>query len=329
METESQTSRTEEVVESSEVVSDQVETPEVSAEGGDSKDLELDGAVEGEAPAYEPNFKYKVLGEEKEFDEWAKKLVKSKEDEDFYRDILTKVHGVDHIKQERDSFREQANTLRETQERYQTLTQNLDVLSQYVNNGNLDAFFQSIGITQDQVMQYAMKQLQLSEMTPEQRAEYERATRAQQNEVLLGQQNEQLSTQMQELQHRQRMFELDSFISQPGLNEQVSAFDQRLGQAGAFKQEVINRAVAHYNQTGQDLPVKDAVESVLRVAGISVGQQTTQMAPSPQGTPHAAQTKVVPQEKPTIPNTKGSGLSPTKRKISSIEDLKKLAAARA
>ena len=107
-----------------------------------------------EAPAYEANYGFEVQGEKKEFDEWARQLVKDKESEEFYRDIMHKVHGIEHIKSTRDHLKE---TLEQEKTQRATLDSSLKTLSHYVETGNLESFFSALEISEQDVLQYAAK----------------------------------------------------------------------------------------------------------------------------------------------------------------------------
>lgn len=303
-----------------------IETPEVIEDaptaGGDATpSLE-------EPPAYEPNLKFKVHGEEKEFDDWAKGLVKDPESEQQFREIMEKVHGIDYIKQDREQLREQLTEMQEFQTKYHNLEQDINTLDQFIQNKNFDAFFQMTQIKEQDILQWAAKRLQYYEMSPEQRQEYDRAVQAQMNEVYFGQHAQTLEQQMQALKYEQNQFRLDQQLTQPGIAEKVQQYDQLRGEQGAFRKAVEERGLYHYYQTGQDIPVEQAVQEVMQI----IGMQTQAQSPAPMTPPQVGQTppSTPPQvqKKPVIPKVQGSGTSPVKPGVRSIEDLKKLAASR-
>lgn len=281
-----------------------------------------------EPPAYEPNFMFKVHGEEKEFDEWARPLVKDEASEKQFREIMEKVHGIDYIKEDRESLRTQNEELTKVQGDYNHLSQQLGTLDKFIQNKNFDAFFQKTRISEDDVLQWAAKRLQYYEMTPEQRAEYDRSVQAQTEQVYMGEQNQTLQQQMQQLQYQQTQFQLDQQLAQPGIADMVAEYDQRLGQQGAFRKAVEERGLYHYYQSGKDVPVEQAVAEVMQIAGMQVqAQSPAPMAPTQPGLP----TPTAPPQatsKPVIPKVGGSGASPVKQGVKSIADLKKLAATR-
>ena len=281
------------------------------------------------APAYSPNYKFKVHGEEREFDEWAKPLVKSAEDEKKYREIMEKVYGIDHIKQDREKLRGELGTVQETAQKYTTLTKNLDRLSQYVSTGNYEAFFQELQIPEEEVLHYAARRLQYRDMTPEQRAQYDRNVQAQREAVNYGQQNHDLQSQMHELKYSQRMFELDQHLASPGVRELVQEYDSSR-QAGAFKKLVQDRGIYHFMTSQKDLPVSEVVSEIMQILGRTpqtqpMSAQTT----APQGVSTTQAQPKAPEKKPVIPAVDGGGASPTKQPIKSMDDIRKLREARA
>jgi hypothetical protein len=311
-----------------------IETPEAEAapESIETAPVETgeETAVEGvETPTYEPNYMFKVHGQEKEFDEWAKSLVKDQDSEKQFREVMEKIHGIDHIKEDREQLRTQNETLQTTAQRFNNLEGELGTLDKFIQNKNYDAFFKKTNINEDDILHWAAKRLQYYEMDPQQRAEYDRSVEAQTNEVYYGQQNQTLEQQMQALKYEQTQFRLEQHLAQPGVTDQVQQYDQRLGQ-GAFRKAVEERGLYHYYQSGQDVPVEQAVQEVMLIAGM---QPNTAQSPAPQAVPQAhmsnpPSTPPQVQKKPVIPRVGGSGTSPIKAGVRSIDDLKKLAASR-
>lgn len=276
------------------------------------------------APAYSPNYKFKVHGEEREFDDWAKPLVKSAEDEKKYREIMEKVYGIDHIKQDREKLRGELGTFQETAQKYTAITKNLDRLSQYVRTGNYEAFFQELDIPEEEVLHYAARRLQYREMTPEQRVQYDRNVQAQREAVSYGQQNQDLQSQMHELKHNQRMFELDQYLSGNGIKELVQEYDSGR-QAGAFKKLVMDRGIYHYMTSQKDLPVSEVVSEVMQILGKQPQTQTMfAQTTAPQGVSTTQAQPKAPEKKPVIPAVDGGGASPARQPIKSMDDIRKI-----
>ena len=290
----------------------------------------VESGAEGEGGEYTPNYSFKVHGEEKEFEDWAKGLVKDKETEEKFRDLMTKAYGIDHIKQDRDTLRESVTQLQEVSQKYETMQSNLDILNEYLNSGNLDSFFKTLNIPEQSIMQWAAKRIQYAEMDPAQRAEYDRAVAAQSQAVLYQHENQNISSQLEQIQHERRMFELDQHLTKPDVSGLVQEYDSRVGKPGAFREAVRERGIFHAHVNNVDIPVEQAVNEVLQMVGMNKGAQATApnsvTQPMSQGTPgqSVAQPKA-PEKKPVIPNVGGKGLSATKPVVKSIADIKRLA----
>src|SRR5688500_3044500 len=64
-----------------------------------------EGEPPKEVPQYTPNYKFKVMDEEKEFDDFLKGAIKTKEDEEKLRDIVTKAYGLDAHKKTHETLK--------------------------------------------------------------------------------------------------------------------------------------------------------------------------------------------------------------------------------
>ena len=282
-----------------------------------------------EPPAFEPNYMFKIHGQEKEFDDWAKDLVKDKESEEMFRDIMTKVHGIDHIKEDREALRTQVTELSKIQQEHNALNQSLDELSHYVNTGNLQMFFNKVGIGKEQLLNYYQQLVQYEEMTPEQRMAHDRSIQADAENYQLRMQNQQLTFEQQQVAHTQRMQELDLYMSRPDLAGTIQEFDARMGRQGAFKEHVVNYGVSQQT-IGKDVSVTDAVNHVINlIGGVPASPQAPAATPGAIPTPQAQPPQpMAVEKKPVIPVVPSSGKTPVKAGISSIEDLKKARAAK-
>ena len=130
-------------------------------------------------------------------------------------------------------------------------------------------------------------------------------------------QNQQLTQNFQTFAVQQRENELTSILSRPDISEVVNSFDQRAGQPGAFRAEVIKRGQFYAYQSNQDVPPQQLVDELVSLVGM------------PQGTQQSAPTQTQPQAqapKPVLPNVAGKGTSPVKRIAKSTDDLRQLAA---
>lgn len=282
---------------------------------------EGDGAGEGEleqaaAPSYEPNYKFKVLEEEKEFDEFLRGAIKDEETEKQVRELYEKAYGLEHVKAERQKIRDEYKQLKEESD---ALNGALGQLSEYVNKDDLHTFFQELGIPEQKVLQYAIERAQYSDLSPEQRQQWDQQYNERQRAYMLERQNQELLAAQQQSAVNQRVGELESYLQSPEISSVVQSFDSRVGKPGSFMAEVIKRGQYYASlPEPQDISVQQAVNEVLNLVG-GISQQQAAAAEIP-----VEQKVIVPEDKPTIPNIKGSGTSPTKKLPNSIDDLRKL-----
>lgn len=306
----------------------QNQSPSMAGVGGDEPDS-AQAAAQAIA-AYQPNLKFKYLDVEtnkqleKDMDEWIKPLLKDADTEAKVRQLYAKAYGMDHAKSSREKFKAENETLRQEKTQFD---RSLQILSQHVQNDDMESFFEALKIPEDKVLKYALNRVQYRDLPPEKRAEYDQMRSTKQRAALLEQENARLSEQYTSVQAQTRAHELDSYVSNPNVAGVAEQFDARVGQ-GAFRNEVIKRGQYYWAIHQQDIPVQQAVNEVLQMIGHSMQPNTAQVPGSvptqtaPSGVPGVSQT---PDKKPVLPNIQGRGTSPARKLPNSIKDLKKLA----
>lgn len=298
---------------------------------------------EGEAP-YEPNYSFRVMDEQREFDEWIRPLIKDKDTEAKFRDLHERAMGLDHVKTDRSTLRGENSSLKQEVGQYKEFVGNLSNFRQQAEEtGNWDTYLEAVNIPPLAILRQAQKIIQLQD-DPSRAASYqnERAQYWQNHE--LQQQQANLQQQMASMREQQ----VDMVLGNPTYNELVQQFDARMG-PGAFKNEVIKQGQYHWMSTKQDLGVMDAVQNVLKLAGFSPNSmqpganafnQPQQMAGfnnpgqgQPQtfqgaygGQPQMPAQPVAQARPPVLPNISGTGGSVVKAVPRSIDDLKKIRA---
>lgn len=320
--------------------SPEMETPEIpdSGEKESGKTLKPDantseivdknGAKQAVKPPYLPNYKYKVLDKEQEFDAFLKGVIKDPETEKKVRELYEKANGLDFVKKERQSVRTELSQERERSEQAINYIKTASSLEQ---KGDMHSFFQFLGIHEDKILKYALERIQYRELGPEQRAIVDQQQSAALRSLALEQQNQQLQQNFAQVAQNQRSMELQAEISKPDVSNVVQSFDARVGKPGAFQQAVIERGQYHWFKNKVDIPVSQAVAEVLSLingygvsqngAGAVVDNSQAQMSgagSSPAQNPHQPTKQI-------IPNIRGSGTSPVRKVPGSIEDLKKIA----
>jgi len=324
-----------------EITTPEVETPEAEIaepQAGEGEPGSEDPGAEPEA--YVPDFNYKYKDEEFQFDERLQGLVKTKDDEQFVRDLVTAQKAIGEYKE--------VGGIREIQEKlgnyerfetgfkdHETLNNEINQLSGMLaqdNTAGFEAFRKHLGISKEQVMKWATEEAQgMQDPAVMQQIEAQRQMH-EQNFNLQYQNNQMHNIQEQQIV-QQRTVELDTML---GSNDVAQKFDTLVGTPGSFKQEVMNHGTSVYNQSGGKtiLSVAEAVMAVQsKYQGLVANQNSgtnEQVAPTPtqQVKSDPQRTVVVRQEnKQVIPNLGGGQGSPAKQKITNLAQMRAAAKA--
>jgi hypothetical protein len=313
-------------------------TTEVSAQP-DAVASPAQGAVEGvegevpAKPAYTPNYKFKYLDAkqnaklEKEFDDFIKGSIKDSDTEKKVRELYEKAYGLDHTKSGREKLRGELETVRGE---HSETKRGINILTNFLNQGDFQSFFEALKIPEDKVLKYALDRVSYRELPPEKRAEYDQMRSAQQRAAYLSEENTRLAAEYTNMQVQTRSQQLESTLANPQVAGIAEEYDARRGH-GAFRNEVVKVGQYYWAIHKQDIPVDQAVNEVLQMLGGMPKSAAHAVAPQsfdpnqgavPGAAPIASQAS---EKKPVIPNIQGRGTSPAKRIPKSIEDLKKLA----
>lgn len=282
------------------------------------------GAPGTEIPksVFQPNFKYKAFGKEREIDEFWRGLIKDQESEKKVKDIFTQAHAFEDMKIKQDGT---AKEFQELLGEHQALDKDVKKVMAFRNNRDFDNFFQSLRITDQEVFDWVQKKLNLMEQSPEARQMADQQVRERQKVYDISQENESLQRQYQTQADQARAMQLDMVLSRQDVARTASFFDDKSGRIGAFRELVIEEAIKHYYATGgdnggRDLSAEEATQMVMQKFGkffeAPQAQQMSQVAiaPGPQV-----------QAKPVIPAATGRGTSPIKKAPKSLDDLRALA----
>jgi hypothetical protein len=282
--------------------------------------------------AYKPNFTYNVRRKEHTFPEALKEVIKSKEDENYWRDVFTKADALEPIKADRERLEQQ----------YNGLAQPMTEFYKELQFGNLKKAYQIAEIEPPTVTQLvrefglkpedvAAELLGLVSLTPEQHALHNKAIEAERRAVMAEHQISQVEAQSRQNLQSQVEFSVQQVLSEQTVAPIAQAFDQRNGQ-GAFLNLVAQHGDQIYRSTGgQIVHPNEVVKQIIHTYGLeSLLTQSQQPAPAVQNVqPQALQT-VKPQTKapsqvlPTIPVVgEGSTGSPVKRRITSVADIER------
>lgn len=303
-----------EVVESSAPVVESAPAPEVSEAPAIKVDAKSAAPAEVSAePAYQPNFKFKSWDKEHEIPPAFRSIIKDAETEKQVREIFEKATGIEHIKAERTQTREELKQYRAQTEPLVNIAQELH---HYRQKGDMGSYFAKLGLSNQDILKYAVDYLKREELPPEQKRVYDEREAANRQMYQREQEFASMQSQLQEVRIQQRSTDLQNALSSPTVQSYVQAFDQRNGQ-NAFWDEVVARGQMYWHSQQKDVPPAQIVQEIMERFGAQGHAQV------PQASMVAAPRQ--PTKVPTIPNTGSGGSSPGQRTIRSIDDLKKVA----
>jgi hypothetical protein len=296
-----------------------VSAPEVASPAVESapESAPVSSPEGGEAPAWTPSYKVKAYDSEYEIPEDFRSYI-NQENEKKFKEVFERSFAFDTIKQK---YKDAHTKYQDVNGRYETVSKNLDRLSKYVQNGDFDSFFSSIKIPEQSIQSWIYNKLQLQDLPQEQRQLYTKNSEYQRELLSMQEQYEEMQGKLNEFEEyknqqalQQRANELDSVVNSPDYSQLAQSYDARVGQPGAFRNEVILRAAAVANATGKDLSPAEAVQEFAKLVAWNNQNGAPAAAPKAAG-------------RPTIPSVSGKASSPVAPQVKSIEDLKKLAKA--
>jgi len=259
------------------------------------------------AAEYVPNLKYKVLDEEREIDHpLFKQMVKDADTEKQVREIFEKAAGLDIYKNKYSTLDTEHKRIAQE---YGEVQEAVEQLKVYWANDK-EKFFESMGIDPKQVYAWVQEKIKYLDLPQEQKELYDRERATRLRNVEIEQQHARYEAAIQKQQLQARSFELDQGIANPQVSQVAKTYDEIYGQ-GSFRQEVIKHGALEYQLRGQDVPVGEALSAVFAKAKALTDRLSSGAAP-----------KVEPKVIPTV--RAGAG-SPAKKRITSIDELKKLA----
>ena len=166
--------------------------------------------VATEAPAepaeeYVPSFTYKVKDEEKAFDERLTAIIKTKEDEDYIRELYTKADGLDSYKEKYEAnngkLTEMESTLADFQEKHGVTQAFYQDIVAARDAGDHRKLMSSLGVGEDAILKYALDIAQERELPAEQRQVIEANRKLQEQQEIM---NNQYTVTQQNLELQQQ-----------------------------------------------------------------------------------------------------------------------------
>lgn len=278
---------------------------------------------DGQAPAWTPDFKFKVMDKEYEIDPLFRPIIKDEETLKKIRRMQEQVLGLPHLEASRDEYKNKYTQVAPRLQEYDTVEQKLNKLSYLVQNKNFGSFFDELKIPRGEVLQWVKAELEAEQLPEHVRQQMEQNRLLQQQQWEYQQQLSYYQQQAKAAELEQINYTIDGAI-QSGGSDVAAQFNARMQDQNAFRNAVINKGFTIQQTTGQKLPPSEVVNLVkadlARVMGITEQQVPANAAPQAGGA-------VAPQKVPVIPAVKAGGASPVKKAPRSLDELKKLASA--
>lgn len=305
-----------------EVVNGDSSTSDAPADGAAAPQAEGTQATESATGAeslpqgYTPNLKFKVMDEEKEFNPLLAGIIKDQDTEKYFRELYEKAHGLDFVKPKYENLK---GEYQKYKEKFDPINDDIAKLSTFLENKDFGSFFNTFGLTDEHILEYALNRIEYYKLAPEQRQAFDVQQKRNSEFANLKLENDKFKQQMESQSSQQNLQSLHSSLQAPEVSTIVTAFDQRLGQPGSFARAVVQYAQGVYASTGKDLEIPQAINQFIATMGIgSPAMASTQAAAS------AGSTQQQAARAKTLPAGGNSTSNPVAQKVRTLDDLKKL-----
>jgi hypothetical protein len=261
------------------------------------------------AAAYTPSLKFKFMGQEKDIPELFHSIIKDAETEKAVRELHEQAMWFNETKPR---FIEQSKEL-------SSLTKGLDTIGEYLNNGNLDKFFGTFGLTDQAIFEYVKNKLEYEQLPPEEQKRIDEQNKLREDAYNLQRENAILKETQLEAATQQRGNELISLLNSPQISTIANSHP---GGMQGFYKDVVSHAWYTEQVEGVDMTPQQAIASYIQARGLGANQvaQATQPATLMPSSQPAAQQQVA-QRAPTLPTVPSQGTSPAKKMVTSIKDI--------
>lgn len=279
---------------------------------------------EEEENVYSPNYQYKFQDKMFEFDARVKSSIKSKEDEDYFRDLYTKSSAMDLMKTRSEEISKNLNEVKTNYSSLETKYKETDSMVNYftkimdgVNRGDANAFNQFLTLcdVSDQSLRNIGAAIVEHLENPLGYNNAKQKTQLQYRNEEVQRQRDSYSEQYESFARQKTEFEIKKAISSPEVQELVNYVDGIWG-PGTFEKKVWaeGESLEAQNKTVSFDEIPNIVKSVADWFGkakSSIPVNNTQNTPS-QEAPKVITKQIVENPTPALPNLKGGSGIPKK-----------------
>lgn len=277
------------------------------------------------AAEYAADYKFRANNKEHEIPEILRGVIKDEKTEKYLKDIYAKAYGLESVKERLNSIRTEHQQIKQS---YTSVMSQVEEARTAYQRGDMDTVFDTLKISPEKVLQWAVEKVQLSQMPPEQRQVLEARKMAEKRAYELERQTSQYSQEamQQQAEYLGQMLEL--VLERPDYSAVAQAYDSRKGKQGSFRELVIRVGESEHALTGKVLNPMEAAQKAMEWIGEM--PQTAQpgvAVKAPQQVATATQA-TEPPKKTVLPNLANAGAragsAPAKNKVKSIDDIKKV-----
>ncbi len=242
---------------------------------------------------YNPNLKYKVYSEEREFDDLLKPLVKDKETEEHFRTMLSKSGSFDVLK---GKYEDQKGRYDGVQKKVKEYEDTFGLLDDIAKDGDIESLLDTFKIPKEKAFEYVQSSLKLQDMDDSERDQYTRSNEAiRENRQLRREMEQHRSTQQQlELQRTQQ--EISDVINNPEVKDIVGSVDKRYGD-GHFMKLLRAEGYDEYKRTGRDPHPLNVARKLAKTYAVDFADQQ-KSKPRPKSLPNVSGSAAQPMKKP-------------------------------
>jgi hypothetical protein len=287
------------------------------ASGGEAPVTEAPLPLNDAAPQdeWKPTYKFKAADQEHELPEWMRPVV-TKDTEKQVVELFQKAYGLDQVK----------GKLAETATKYQSLESQIKSVVG-LREKDLGKFLERVGVTKEKLAHWARQQANLEEMSPEERAVYNKNRELEEEKESLSAALETLSAEYSNTAAQARAQELDTVLAVPQVQSIIADYNNRAGDPQAFRSMVIRHGQNEALRTNgeRDLSPSEAVQEVLHMLALKP-QVPAPVSQPGQPQPQPTQQKVIKAPAPAVlPKVPNGTQSPTGTTVKRISDLRERA----
>lgn len=276
--------------------------------------------------AFKAEYKFKAAGKEHEIPEFLRGVIKDKDSQKYMHDLFEKAYGLPSLKQR---FQETRGELQQTQQAFTQVMGQIEEARGAYQRGDLGSVFEIMKIAPEKVLQWAVEQVQLSQLPPEQRQAHEARRAAEKRAMEMEKQTSSMSAQQAQAQSEYIEQMLGLVLERPDISAVAQAYNSRKGTDSAFRELVILMGENEFSRTGKVITPLEAAQKAIELLGEMQPAAKTAAAPAAPVVPATPATPVqTAQPKKAMPNLAGAGAkassAPAKKApVRTLDDLRK------